>query len=136
VLGLESYSHTELKDDIHVEFMSKGTDVFQVIWNSTGNPVPADYFDGLTGLGAIGTGAALRGNALLAGERPEGIASGGNRGNVNPVREPEPVKNPSNTVGTADALLPDADFQARLPSDAPAHVRPAGNTVYGLARQG
>jgi filamentous hemagglutinin len=50
---------------------------------------------------------------LRASERPEGIASGGNRGSVNPVPEAEPVKNASNTVGTADALLPDADFAGR-----------------------
>jgi len=54
----------------------RGIYVGDLNWNGTGNPVPADYFDGLTGLGAIGTGAALRGNALRAGERPEGIASG------------------------------------------------------------
>jgi filamentous hemagglutinin len=114
----------------------RGIYVGDLKWNGNGNTVPADYFDGLTGLGAIGTGAALRVNTLRAGERPEGIASGGNRGSVNQVPAAQSVRNPSNTFGTTDGLSPDAELQARLPSYDPAEVRPAGNSVYGLDRQG
>jgi hypothetical protein len=107
----------------------RGIYVGELTWNGTGNTVPVDYFDGLTGLRAIGTGAALRVNALRAGELLEGITPGANTVAINGA----PRTVPLGFESEAQFLTASRELQAALRSsgidDAVVGVR--GSLVLG-----